>query len=221
MKNLIFFYFMTFGSKAFSQNSELPILSYKGNDEVKPLIFYISGDGGWNKFSTSFVKGFNKAGYSVIGLNARSYFWSRKQPLQAATDISHAIIQIIKPWNIKSIVLIGYSFGADVVPFIQNSFPPTVSVLLQQTILMSPSKKTDFEVHVLGMMGLASNKGKNVAEEINKMTKPVTLIFGNDENDFPLQGHPSQNIHIIKLLGGHHYDGNVEEVIRKIMESIR
>ncbi len=221
MKNLIFIYFMTFGLKAFTQNSELPILSLKGRDELKPLIFYISGDGGWNKFSTSLVNGFNKAGYCVIGLNARSYFWSRKQPLQAATDISHAIGPFIKPWNIKSIVLIGYSFGADVVPFIENSFPANMAALVEHTILMSPSKKTDFEVHLLGMMGLASNKGKNVAEEISKISKPVTLIFGSDENDFPLKPHVSSNIQTIKLLGGHHYDGNVEEVIRKIMERIK
>jgi len=38
----------------------------------KPVLFYISGDGGWNKFSNAFIQNLNGKGYEVVGLNARN-----------------------------------------------------------------------------------------------------------------------------------------------------
>ncbi|HEV7621197.1 MAG TPA: AcvB/VirJ family lysyl-phosphatidylglycerol hydrolase [Flavisolibacter sp.] len=221
MKKLIAFLFVMICIKAFTQPKEMPLLAYKGTDQNKPVIYYISGDGGWNSFSTSLIKGFTNAGYSVIALNSRSYFWTRKSPQQAAADVSSSINQYAKAWNIKSIVFIGYSFGADVMPFIQTSLPVNLSNMVHHIILMSPSRKTDFEIHLLGMMGLGNSHGKSVPDEINKLNIPVTLIFGSDENDFPVRDIKVKKIETIKLAGGHHYDGNVDELIKKITDKIK
>src|SRR5678809_1682996 len=63
-----------------AQKTSLPLSLYASADTAKPLIFYISGDGGFNKFSTSFMQSLNKEGYAVIGLNAKDYFWKKKKP---------------------------------------------------------------------------------------------------------------------------------------------
>src|ERR1700712_4966789 len=90
----------------FAQTKELPALAYKGTNNNYPLIFYISGDGGWNSFSTGFINSLNKQGYPVIALNSKSYFWTKKTAQQATNDVSSLINRYIKNWNIKSIVLI-------------------------------------------------------------------------------------------------------------------
>src|SRR5258706_9284946 len=97
----------------FSQTS-LSLSVHSSSDTIKPLIFYISGDGGFNKFSASFMQTLSKQGYAVIGLNAKDYFWSRKKPQEAANAIEAAINESNRQWKKKNIVLIGYSFGADV-----------------------------------------------------------------------------------------------------------
>src|SRR5437773_12386720 len=71
--------------------SKPPLALYSNADTTKPLIFYISGDGGFNKFSTSFMDTLNKQGYAVIGLNAKEYFWNKKTPQEAANAIESAI----------------------------------------------------------------------------------------------------------------------------------
>jgi type IV secretory pathway VirJ component len=199
----------------YAQSKDIPIQVIKGNDASKPVLFYISGDGGWNKFSTTFMSGLNKLGFSVIGLNSRSYFWSKKTPQQAANDIQSLLNQYMRSWNAKSFIIIGYSFGADVLPFIQNHFRKSLLDSLNHTVIMSPSKKTDFEVHVLGMIGLGSN-GESVPDEINKLTTPVTIIMGSDETDFPIKNITLKNVKVVQLEGGHHYDGHVDELIRKL-----
>ena len=78
-------------------------------------MFYISGDGGFNKFSTSLMQNLNRQGYAVIGLNAKEYFWKKRTPKEAAGSIESVINE--SALKQKNIVLIGYSFGADVAPF--------------------------------------------------------------------------------------------------------
>ena len=203
----------------YAQGEELPIQALKGSDPSKPLILYLSGDGGWNKFSTSFINTLNKQGYSIVALNSRSYFWKKKVSAKAAEEISILLDRYLKSWKATSFILIGYSFGADVAPFIQSNFNPFILDNLKHTVLMSPSDKTDFEIHVLGMLGF-SNSGESVTNQINKLTKPVTIVLGTDEKDFPLSSISLKHYQTIKIDGGHHYDGHIEELVKKITQSI-
>src|SRR6185436_16572919 len=122
-----------------AQKTSLPLSLYASTDTTKPLIFYISGDGGFNKFSTSFMQSLNKEGYAVIGLNAKDYFWNKKKPQEAAAAIEQAINESNKEWKKKNIILIGYSFGANVSPFMLTHFSATLSNKINHLILLSPS----------------------------------------------------------------------------------
>src|SRR5258707_15094469 len=102
--------------------SPLPLSANNSSNSSKPLVFYISGDGGFNKFSTSFMQTLNKEGFAVLGLDAKDYFWNKKDPAEAAKAIESAIDQYNRQWKRTNIILIGYSFGADVAPFILTHF---------------------------------------------------------------------------------------------------
>lgn len=199
-----------------AQKARLPLSLYSNPDTMKPLIFYISGDGGFNKFSTSFMQTLNKEGYAVIGLNAKEYFWSKKAPQEAASAIEAAINESNKQWKKKNIVIIGYSFGADVAPFMLTHFSPAMSGKVIRLILLSPSTKTDFEIHVLQMLGWGKDAGESVPDEINKISAPLTIISGDDENRFPFNQLKIKNKQLVKLPGGHHYDGDITDLCRQI-----
>ena len=211
---ILSFFLFAITIKSIAQADDLPIQTLKGSDPSKPLILYLSGDGGWNKFSTSFINTLNKQGYSIVALNSRSYFWKKKTPSKAAEEITMLIDRYLKFWKASSFVLIGYSFGADVAPFIQTNFNPYIMDNLKHTVLMSPSEKTDFEIHVLGMLGF-SNSGESVPNQINKLSKPVTIVLGTEEKDFPLTSISLKHYQTIKIEGGHHYDGHIEELLKK------
>jgi type IV secretory pathway VirJ component len=205
----------------FAQKTSLPLSLYSSPDTTKPLIFYISGDGGFNKFSTSFMQTLNKQGYAVIGLNAKDYFWTQKKPKEAATAIEVAINESNKQWKRSNIVLIGYSFGADVAPFMLTNFSSALASKVSRLILLSPSPKTDFEVHVMQMLGWGKSSGESVPAEINKITKPVIFIVGDDEKEFPFSQLTIKNKQVMKMPGGHHYDGDVSALSKQIVAQIR
>jgi len=204
-----------------AQKTSLPLSLHASTDTTKALIFYISGDGGFNKFSTSFMMTLNKEGYAVIGLDAKDYFWSKKKPDEAAIAIEQAITETNKEWKKKEIALIGYSFGADVSPFMLTHFSTALSNRINHLILLSPSAKTDFEIHVLQMLGWGKDAGQSVPAEINKIAKPVTIIVGDDENEFPFDQLTIKNKQVIKMRGGHHYDGNVDALSKQIVQQIK
>lgn len=201
--------------------SKLPINIVPATiDSNKPLILYITGDGGWNKFSRTLSKNFADKGYPVIALDASKYFWDKKTALQTATDVTKLILTYQQLWKKKKILLIGYSFGADVMPFVFNHLNKEQTAAIVNISLLSPSTHTDFEIHILGLFG-ADSGGESVSNAINKITaKPITLIFGSEEKGFPEKALTNKNYSIIKLSGGHHYDGDEANVADTILKQL-
>ena len=138
-------------STAFAQN--FPVKEWTAVTHDKPVIFYITGDGGFNTFSTGLCESLNKKGYDVFALNAKSYFWNKKTPEQAATDINDYLLKKIAGRKNQQVVLIGYSFGADVLPFIVNRLSKSIYENVIASFLMAPSGSTDFEIHWSDIFG--------------------------------------------------------------------
>ncbi len=193
--------------------SDLPIDTLAGKDASKPLLFYITGDGGFNSFSTSFMQQWNRNGYPVIALNARSYFWKKKQPEVAATDISALLTDYMNKWHRNEIIFAGYSLGADVLSFIQTRLPATIANKIKHTVLLSPSNTTDFTVHLF-----YNSNGSDVPAEINKLNKPVLVIFGKEETDIPAAKISNKSATVITVPGDHHYDNQVQLLMAEIIK---
>jgi type IV secretory pathway VirJ component len=191
------------------------------NDTSKPLVMYITGDGGWNKFSKNLSSILAAKGYPVIALDARDYFWKQKTAAQTSFDVARLIRNYQKIWNRKKIILVGYSFGADVMPFVYNLLPADLSATVVNINLLSPSPNTDFEIHLSVLLGAGFSGGEMVVTAVNKITtKPLTLVFGADENNFPLSQLRNKNFVTIRLEGGHHYDGDEVKLCDTILQHL-
>ncbi|MGN7787020.1 AcvB/VirJ family lysyl-phosphatidylglycerol hydrolase [Niabella sp. 22666] len=202
------------------QNSTLPIKDWKGKQD-SCMVLYISGDGGFNSFSDSFCSGINRTGINVLAIDAKSYFWKRKTPEQTTTDIEKYISAILKRKD-QQFVMIGYSFGADVTPFIVNRFSPEIKKKLNSVILLSPSPSTDFEVHLNYFLGADKKLNMDVVKEINMMTlKKKIVLCGEDEDEFPPNGVKLKNCMVQKLPGGHHYDENMDLLIKRVIQFLK
>ena len=195
--------------------ADLPIDTLSSDDMTKPLVMYISGDGGFNNFSKKFMQQWNNNGYPVVALNSKSYFWKTKPPEMASKDIADLITQYLALWKRSKVILVGYSIGADVMPFIQTRFNANLSNRIVHTVLFSPSKNTDFTIHLF-----YDNKGSSVPDEINKLNKPVLIIFGEEETDLPDKQINNKNVTIIKVAGDHHYNNQVATVVNDVVSRL-
>jgi len=188
---------------------DLPLQLSVSEGSKSVLIIYISGDGGWNEFNQKLVQSFIKQGYGVVTLNSRKYFWNEKKPDTFARDIDQLSKYYLKEWRKSGVIIVGYSFGADVGIFL----PARVSAELQKKIikiaLISPSASSDFVVRLSDMIGDSENVNRKfkVKPEIEKTDIPVVCIFGKDE-ELMLKNslRKSKNLAIHELPGDHRYN---------------
>jgi len=198
-------------------SGKLPLKEWNSAAD-KPLIFYVSGDGGYTGFSENICTAINKAGYKIVALNSKSYFDDQKTPEQTTNDIVAYLNKEFSKRKNQQLVLAGYSFGADIVPFVTNILPDSLKKKLVSVVLLSPSTSTDFETHIWDMLGGKKKRSKDVVAEINRIGIIKTAIILENETDFPVNDIKLKNYNYYKLAGGHHFEGNTNEVVKTMMK---
>ena len=203
--------------------SSLPVVAFpaKNFDAQKGFVLYLSGDGGENTFSKSFTQQLVSSGYPVVFFNSLKYFWTKKTPQQAAADVEKLIGNFKTQWKSPKVIIVAYSFGADVAPFLLTRFSKETFTSIKNVVLMSPSKTTDFEVHVTELFGKGKNTGMSVGAELNKMLpKPLLIVSGEDESNTLDPAILKIAYKAVRLKGGHRYDSNTAEVASTILRSL-
>jgi type IV secretory pathway VirJ component len=210
--------FSTLAFTAAAQN--LPMKEWQASAHTKPLVFYISGDGGLNRFSNELCTAINKEGFDVDAMDSKSYFWSQKTPARTAEDISDFLSKKIARRPNQQIVLIGYSFGADVLPFVLNRLPKNIADKIKVSFLMASSGSTDFVIHIADLFGSGKRRGMDVLSEVNKISNQKIVIL-NSSDDKQLDPGKITIKHITEVLpGGHHFDGDIDEIVKAIVKYI-
>lgn len=203
--------------------TDLPLilLPVTRNDTL-PLLVFISGDGGWTSFDQGVSEKLVEKGIPVIGLDAQKYFWQARTPDKTAAELSKVINHYLTAWNKKSFVLCGYSFGADIIPFMVTRLPGNLEHMMKGAIMMSPDPKADFEIHVADMLSFGSSNDKyDVLTEVKKSAiSHMTCIFGRDEEGETQKLFKASGAEIKLVSGGHHYDNNFDVISNEIINSV-
>lgn len=205
-----------------STSSELPLTLIPSTaKENLPLAVFISGDGGWTNFDQTISEMLAKRGMPVIGLDAQSYFWNEKDPQKTAIEISKAVARYMQQWNRKSFILVGYSFGACVAPFIANRFPDALKSELKGVFCISPDETGDFEIHLSDMLSINKRDKYNVLAEVKmiKSLNPVCL-FGNEESAELRSHFIATGVKVETLPGNHHYNDDYQTLSLAIIRGL-
>ncbi|PWG79909.1 hypothetical protein DDR33_13995 [Pararcticibacter amylolyticus] len=199
-----------------SDEAGLPLILYRSSHVLSSrMVVMLSGDGGWLDFNDSLAVSFNRAGFDVIGFNSRTYFWHQRTPDQVAADFTALIKKYMRLWNDRKITLSGYSFGADVVPFLYNRLPAELKQRVGEIQLLSPYLSTDFKVYLTDLINLGSDdRTYKVRDEVMKISIPVYCFYGEDEAPKPLSDFRKKNFFMSLLPGDHHYKKGYHQIVR-------
>ena len=108
----------------------------------------------------------------------------------------------------KRVLLIGYSQGADVLPFAVNRLPEATRAHVALIAIMGMSEHALFEFHVSSWIS-DDNSGPPTLPEVNRITgMPVLCIYGEDEQDSLCPKLDPHRFKVVKVKGGHHFDGD-------------
>lgn len=199
--------------------SELPLNISSTTGIQNNLVIYLTGDGGWNSFNNGLIQEFEKQGYGVVTLNTRKYFWEEKTPDLFAHDIEQLSRYYLKEWNKSSLIIVGYSFGADVASFIPGRLSAELQKKVIKIVLLSPSASTDFIIRLSDLIGKSENSTRRykVGPEIERTELPTICIFGKEE-EMILKStlRKRANLKIYEVPGDHQYNDNLKIILKMV-----
>ncbi len=130
--------------------SNISVAPPAGKSDVMAIIY--SGDGGWADLDRRLGIAFIDRGIPVLGVNTFKYYWRERTPEESARELDALMTKYVGVWGRQRIWLVGFSFGADVLPTIIDKLSPENRARITQLVLLSPSRDTTFEIELEGYM---------------------------------------------------------------------
>ena len=137
----------------FSRVGGLPLIELPASKPSGLMAVFLSGDGGWRDIDKTIAENLQSLGVSVVGWDSVRYFWQSKTPQQTAADLSAVILDYSAKWHADKVALIGFSFGADTLPFAYDRLRPSLKQHVAMISLLSLGRAADWEIRVVGWLG--------------------------------------------------------------------
>lgn len=186
----------------------------------KRLVVLISGDGGWRDLDKGLAHELNKRGISVVGWNSLRYFWKKRTAAQIGADLDNVVRTYRQRWQADDVALVGYSFGADVLPFAYPLLSGEQRRSVRLVSLLGLAHGADFEVRVGGWLGWFRAQEVPVQPALAGLQLVAhQCIYGVDEKDSlcrDLRG--DAHMQVVELPGGHHFDRDPGKLARIIVD---
>jgi type IV secretory pathway VirJ component len=122
-------------------------------------------------------------GVAVAGLNSARYVERARTPDEAASDLARIVRHFLGAWHRQRVVLIGYSRGADLVPFMVSRLPADLRDRIVLTVLIGPGEWASFQFSPLDLArSHARPDAFPVQPEVAKLRgTPVLCLYGSKD----------------------------------------
>lgn len=192
---------------------ELPLHQESGDE----FAILLSGDGGWAGMDREVAARLNRDGIPVVGWDSLRYFWTARTPGEAARDLARVIEHYSGTWLRPRVLLVGYSQGADVMPFMVRRLPEATRRRIAGTALIGPGTHAFFEFSVSHWIGTPRGGLPVLPEIAGLRTGRVLCIYGAAEMDSPCRALQGSDLRSVELPGGHHFDGDYGRVAAAVL----
>lgn len=204
---------------------DLPLVEELVIPQHDTMAILYSGDGGWRDINQRLSARLKENGVPVIGVDALRYFWSEKTPEETAADLSEIIAHYRKRLGVSKVVLVGYSFGANILPKVYGLLPDQDRRSVTLLSLLALSHQADFEIAVSGWLGAAgSGKHGDPVDHLAAVDPSrIQCVYGLEEEDTAcpaLSPRVKDGVDLIARPGGHHFDENYELIADRIVARI-
>lgn len=203
--------------------ARLPLIELPAAQPSSYAAIMISGDGGWRDLDKVIAEDLSRKGVSVVGWDSLRYFWTYKSPDEAARDLAEVIAHYARQWHVDHFALIGYSFGADVIPILYDKLPAAQRRDIVQLSLLGLSSAAEFEIKVTGWISTA-HSADAVPTGPALATIPsdsMQCFYGEKEEDTQCPALAARGVETIRTTGGHHFDGDYAALAQRILDGLK
>jgi type IV secretory pathway VirJ component len=202
---------------------DLPLVELPAGEPGDVMAVIYSGDGGWRDIDKQIGELLAERGIPVVGVDSLRYFWRRKSPEEVAHDLARIIARYTTLWRTPKVALIGYSFGAGILPFAYNRLPAADRSRVVLVSLLGIEHRAPFEFTMAGWLGAApATDTRAVLPEVARFPKGLLqCVYGEGEEDTLCRDPALEGAEIIGTSGGHHFDGDYRDLAERIATTAR
>ena len=179
----------------------------------------LSGDGGW----AALDRGVSRSSRSTASPwwdGTRVNISGPRTPDGISADLDRVIRHYARAWNKSHVILVGYSQGADTMPFMVNRLPAASRAEVDLTALVALSDNALFEFHVASLLGSPPH-GVPIAPELMRWSgSPYVCIYGAEDPDAACDKLVETHGSTVKMAGGHHFGGNYARIAQEILSRL-
>ena len=202
----------------------LPIQFMPPKGKTSPYTAVVmSGDGGFATLVNKLTEGLNEAGIGVVGFNSSKWLSPAKTPDQSADAVVRAIRASMARYNADSIIIVGYSRGADMAPFVGNRLPADLRAVLGGIAMFGLATSAGFEFHMIDMIkDTKRDTDIPILPELKKLQGvPMVCVYGSDEKESGCRGVPEGLMRVVQKQGGHHFDGEDKALADDVLKLVK
>jgi type IV secretory pathway VirJ component len=189
---------------------------------AKPALVMLSGDLGNRIGMTPWISArLNARGYAVVTVNSLTYFSPRRTPQETAELIRTAMDRAMKLGKTDHVVLIGQSFGADMLHAGLAQFSPAARAPIRSVVLVVPGEDVIFRASPIELAGLEIPDQRAYPTASRLRWVPLTCIHGADEAGSLCPELRMPNVRRITLPGGHRLNLDDRALEAAILPAIR
>jgi type IV secretory pathway VirJ component len=197
---------------------DLPIVEIPVAEPHGLLAIIYSGDGGWRDLDKTIAGELAQRGIPVVGVDCLRYFWTAKTPDDVARDLAALIDDYAARWSAPRVLLIGYSFGAGVLPFAVVRLPRTTRASVVLVSLLGLGPRADFQFRPAAWLGAQpGSEALPVMPALLELDRTrLQCFYGEEEEDTLCRDPRLAGAEIISTRGGHHFDGDYAALAARI-----
>ncbi|HYV18921.1 MAG TPA: AcvB/VirJ family lysyl-phosphatidylglycerol hydrolase [Verrucomicrobiae bacterium] len=193
---------------------DLPLMLHL-SDRPRAYLLFISGDGGWSSLDRTLAARLARDHVDTVGISALQYFWKEKPAPRTAADLK-LVLDLLRPQG-KPILFGGYSFGAEVAPFLVDRpeyGAGAADPVFSAVVIVSPGPFATWEVSPLDWFRHSEKPSPDkVRPQIEALKLPTLCVYGAEDRESACSGLTPGETRLVRALGGGHHFGGDYDVI--------
>jgi len=162
----------------------LPLVEERAPEPGRTFAFIFTGDGNWALLVRELARELAKGGISSVGLKARTYLLRRRRPDDVARHVERVLRHYLAAWGQDTVVLVGLSRGADLLPFVVRRLPDDLRARVRLLALFSAGTTTNFRFHWGDLLGFQERAGDvPVLPELEAVRGSIPILCVNGRHD--------------------------------------
>ena len=195
--------------------ADLPLVEVHGSGHTGTLVVFLSGDGGWADIDKQIGVVLAERGLDVIGFDDKGYLRGKHRDADGmASDVARVASHYLTAWDDHRLVLIGYSRGADLLPFVTNRLPSALRSRLALVAMLGMQERASFTYRFSDLWATHSRASDiPIRPELERLRGlNMACVYGRDEGESGCRGVDSTLVQPMVRAGKHHFDGDYRAI---------